>query len=78
MLVSDCVGTLLAVGRVEDKLEGLDVLVVIVLLLDDVVAVEAVEVNTTPVNTCCKSIFVGCPLYVVSTVVAQLVSPQPY
>jgi hypothetical protein len=76
VLVPICVGTRPAVGRVEDKLVGLDD-VLDVVLLDDVVE-EGIEVNWTPVNTCCKSISVAIPLYVVSTVVAQLVSPHPY
>lgn len=40
VLVPVCVGTLPAVGRVEDKLVGLDDVLNVVLLLDDVVVVE--------------------------------------
>lgn len=110
------VGTLLAVGRVEEALvlelfelvleEDEDVLVVevelelevvevVVLLLlvlveEEVVVGVVVDVvvgavvgavvgvKRIPVNTCWRSTSVGWPLYVVSTVVAQLDSPHPY
>lgn len=94
MLWLVCVGTLLAVGTVEEALVELveldDVLVdelelvlllllLLVVLIDDVVVIGAlVGVNIIPVNTCCSSMSVGCPEYVDSTVVAQLDSPQPY
>lgn len=65
------VGTLLAVGRKEDKLVGLAEVLDVVLVLD--VVVGGIELNSTPVNTCCKSMSEAIPVYVVSTVVAQSV-----